>query len=381
MPNPGSSEVGQRRFWNALADQPGVIYIGAWPSGLGDGCDLWAAFNQKFDFYGNLLPPSYWEWEHVYNGVDLESGVLPFPTRFKTARYWSLTYGGGCGSMGSVDWDGTNEWIFKPYSTDMGLVGPNAWMRGADWDTANLFYDSSPFKLQRDGATSLHYWAKLEAGNVEGGYFEPYATGWGPAGLMYGYLNDHYFGNNEMGGDKPSEGGSPQKEAIGDLSKTYVGLWGAFGIAHGIAPGGYACFGRWTFDLCDRAALAATTASLSLGNQTEGWGTDVVKVTTSEGRRQFILDVTPARGTLNVYTPQGERLFEGVHYIPQDCDRSGRYYWLLYEPTDPCNKVYHLVVTYLVLAATLRQGKRTSRLIDTNEGHDRLRNLDIRGFG
>jgi len=378
MPNPGSSEVGQRRFWNALADQPGVIYIGAWPSGLGPKCWLMAAFTYRMGERGERI----YDWNIVYTGDELESGILPFPTRFKTARYWQLLYVGGCGSNGSVDWDGTNEWILKPYSTDMDLVGPNAWMRGDDWDTANLFYDSSPFKLLgADGATSLHYHAKLEAGPVKGGYFEPYATGWGPAGGMYGYLNDHYFGNNEMGGDKPSEGVGQKGEAIGDLSKTYVGLWGAFGIVHGIAPGGYGAIATWTFDLCDRAALAATTATLSLGNQSEGWGTDVVKVTTSEGRRQFILDVTPARGTLNVYTPQGERLFEGVHYIPQDCDRSGRYYWLLYEPTDPCNKVYHLVVTYLVLAATLRQGKRTSRLIDTNEGHDRLRNLDIRGFG
>jgi len=361
MPNPGSSEVGQRRFWNALADQPGVIFIGSWGSLVN--ANLWAS-----DDGGS--------WMLVYTGAQLDTGVLPFPVRYKLCRYWKMTYENYGGAYSSTDWNGTNEWIFKPYSSDMHLAGPSWWARGDDWETANLFYDSSPYSIP----TSIHYTAALQGAPIEGGYFEPYASGFGAGGLLYGYLNNHYFGNNEMGGDKPSEGVGPKKTAVGDLSKVFGGFWGAFGISHGVAPGGYSIKAEWVFDLCDRPAMAATSASLSLGNQGEGWGTDAVKVTTSEGRRQFILDVTPARGTLNVYTPQGERLFEGVHYIPQDCDRSGRYYWLLYEPTDPCNKVYHLVVTYLVLAATLRQGKRTSRLVDTNEGHDRLRNLDIRGF-
>jgi len=355
MPNPGSSEVGQRRFWNALADQPGVIYIGSWGS-LDDRSALYAD--------GDL----------VYTGSQLATGILPFPIWAKLARYWRFEYNYSTPAGGSSDWDGTNEWIFKPYSSDMALVGPNAWMRGTDWETANLFYDASPFKVDGNGdnATTLH--AQMVCNASSSTY------GFGGGGLAYGYLNNHYFGHNEMGGNKPNEGVGPKALAVIDLSKEYVGLWGAFGIAHGVATSAYSVKMTVDFDLCDRAELAATTASLSLGNQSEGWGTDVVKVTTSEGRRQFILDVTPARGTLNVYTPQGERLFEGVHYIPQDCDRSGRYYWLLYEPQDSCENVHHLIVTYLVLASRTRQGKRTSRLVDTNEGHDRLRNLDIRGF-
>lgn len=363
MPTPGSNEVGQRRFWNALADQPGIISIGHWGT-LDDRSALWADAGDG--------------WQLVYTGSQINEGPKPFPTAYKLARYWKWTYAASGGNGSSVDYDGTNEWIFKPYSTDLSLQGANAWMQGEDWDTANLFYESSPFSMP----TSIHYIARLEGGATSGGYFDPFATGFGPAGLLYGYLNDHYFGNNEMGGDKPSEGVRGKKTAVGDLSKTYVGFWGAFGIAHGVAMNGYSLQAEWVFDLCDRAELAATTATLSLGNQSEGWGTDVVTITTAEnGRKQFILDVSPARGTLNVYTPQGKQLFEGVHYIPQECDRSGRYYWLLYEPVDPCAKVHHLITTYLVMAHTVRQAQRSPRITDSNVGHDRLGPTgDIRGL-
>jgi hypothetical protein len=39
-----------------------------------------------------------------------------------------------------------------------------------------------------------------------------------------------------------------------------------------------------------------------------------------------------------------------------------------------------VVVTYLVMAAALRQAKRTARTIDTNVGSNRLNSLDIRGL-
>jgi hypothetical protein len=357
MPNPGSSEVGQRRFWNALADQPGVIYIASWGS-LDDRSALYA------------------DGELVYTGSQLATGILPFPTWAKLARYWRFEYNYSTPAGGSSDWDGTNEWIFKPYSSDMALVGPNSWMRGADWNTANLFYDASPFKVDENGdnATTLHAQMVCNASST--------TYGFGGGGLAYGYLNNHYFGHNEMGGNKPNEGVGPKASAVIDLSKEYVGFWGAFGISHGVATSDYSVKMTVEFDLCDRAELAATSASLSLEVQSEGWGTDTVNITMDpDGSRHFVVPVTPARGSLRVYTPAGKQLFEGTHYVPDDCDRSGRYFRMLYDPQTPCGGLYRLVLQYLVVSSQLQQGKKTARLVDVNEGHDRLRNLDIRGFG
>jgi hypothetical protein len=361
MPSRGSDEVGQRRFWNALADRPGIIYIGTWgglggsdPTGQGEGDYLWASDDGA-------------DWTLVYTGDQLTSGVLPFPTQFKLSRYWRLTH--RWTHAPNSDWDGTNEWIFKPYSTDFSLVGPDAWQRGADWQE-NLFYASSKFSIP----TTIHYRAKA--------VITATTYGFGGGGPMYGYLNNHYFGHNEMGGNKPNEGVGPKLDAIGDLSKSYVGFWGALGTAHGVANPEYSIYAYWIFDLCDTPEIAAVVAALK-GNQTEGWGTDVATIEPASvhGHRHFTIEVSPARGTINVYTPRGEMLVKGVDWDNDDCDRSGRVYkYLRPDPTTRCGLSYRVVVTYLVPVRGLRRPRRTARIVAPDTAADRLRDLDIRGL-
>ncbi len=385
MPSPSASEVGQRRFWNNVPSRNGVISIGHWGSLAGS-----ALFAD-----GKL----------VYTGEQLDAGVLPFPDEFKTARRWKLIYNATGDSGSSVDWDGTNEWIFKPYSTDMDLVGPDSWMRGRDWRSANLFFDSSPFALSRDedghliGGTTLRYSASSSLSDITGGYFPPTASGFGAGGLLYGYLNNVYFGNNEFGGGKENVGIGPKTAAVGDLSKAYSGFWGAIGISHGVATSPWHLHAEWEFDLCWRPEAAAMMslngqmAHLNAPNddQTEGWGTDIVPVQdntidkedgSSETYLQFTVDVSAARETMNVYTTGGKQLQYGTDYVHDSCDRSGRSYRLndAAIPRDPCGGLYRLIVTYLVQAATLSRGKRSPRETDTNVGHDRLAGHDIRGL-
>jgi hypothetical protein len=288
---------------------------------------------------------------------------------------------------GSSDWDGTNEWIFKPYSTDMELQGPSPWMVGKDWRTANLFYDASPFAIP----TSLHYNMICEASSS--------TYGFGGGGLAYGYLNDVYFGHNEYGGGKENVGIGPKSSAVGDLSKSFPGFWGVIGISHGIATAPYSVHAEWVFDLCWRpeaAAMMALNGQIAHLNppaddQTEGWGTDMVPVQdntidkedgSSETYLQFSVDVSGARETMNVYTTTGKQLQYGTDYVHDSCDKSGRSYRLAPGaiPPDPCGGIYRLIVTYLVQAATLSRGKRSPREIDTNVGHDRLAGHDIRGL-
>ena len=364
MPNPGSSEVGQRRFWNALSDSPGVISIGAW-GGHQEGDALWASGDGA-------------GWSLVYTGTQLNEGILPFPPEFKLCRFWKFTHDASGPGGSFVDWNGTNEWILKPYSTDMSVQGPDYWVRGLDWDTANLFYESSHFAIP----TSIHYRAFVKATDIHGGYFDPYATGWGAGGLLYGYLNDVYFGNNEMGGNKPNVGVGPKHEAIGDLSKSYMGFWGNFGLSSGVATSAFSNHAEFVFDLCDRPEAMASAAGLSLENQSEGWGTDTAPISTDpSGHRIFTLSTSPARGTLNVYTPKGLQLMKGIDWDNDPCDTTGRVYRLMYDPKDICGGIYRVVVTYLVMAPTLRQAKRTTRITDTSTGHDRINAQgDIRGL-
>ena len=350
MPNPGAFEVGQRRFWNALGDQPGVIFIGSWTGFTG------------VNLYG--------DGDLVYTGDQLASGPLPFPTELKLVREWKLVLSKSVVAMQEAGWSGPNEFIFKPYSNDMTLVGPNAWMRGADWNTANLFYDSCPFAMP----TALRYTATCLINET--------TYGFGAGGRMFGYLNDVYFGNNDMGGNKPNVGIPGKLNAVGDLSKTYVGFWGTLGTDAGLAyPGDYTVHAEWIFDLCDRPEAAATAASLSLQNQSEGWGVDTAPVTTdSMGHTIFTLSTSPARGTLNVYTPKGLMLMRGLDWDNDPCDITGLVYRLLHDFSGQCEKLSRVVVTYLVMAAALRQAKRTARTIDTNVGSNRLNSLDIRGL-
>lgn len=144
MTHPGSRDVGQRRFWNMLAMKPGIISIGSWDP-LDDRSRLIAGFdNPDYPEYSDepIL------WYQVYTGSELAHGPLVFPPEYKLARYWRWEYASGTiPSLTGVDYNGTNEWIIKPYSDDFSLVGANSWMRGADWDTANLFYDSSPYAI------------------------------------------------------------------------------------------------------------------------------------------------------------------------------------------------------------------------------------------
>jgi hypothetical protein len=388
MPNRGSVEVGQRRFWNMLRDKPGIMWIGSW------GYSPYAILTSDTGFEAPL--------------TIFENGPIEFPPEHKLARTWTLTYSHWVPALQSVDFDGTNEWIFKPFSTEWGLVGPNAWAQGSDWMTANIFIDSSPFV----SPTSLHYIATGDTPKdtyIDIAYPWAYnpgtgAQGWGAGGLLYGYLNDHYFGNNEMGGNKPNEGVGPKTEAIGDLSKSYVGLWGAFGISHGTCINNSGCStnASWTFDLCYRPQMAAYyTFNNQISHlnedtyQSEGWGTDVVALHentvekmdgSQETYRQFSVDVSPAgsTGTMNVYTMKGRQLEYGIDYVHDDCDKSGRSYRLndteATTPTDPCEAIYALVVTYLVVAPSLRSGRHPARQTDTNEGHDRLRGSDVRGL-
>jgi hypothetical protein len=395
MPSRGSAEVGQRRFWNTLKDVPGLMFVGAWS---------YAPEAVLYSNTGFSAPLTIFE-----------NGPITFPPEHKLARTWGLHYEKWVPTLGSVDFDGTNEWIFKPFSTKWDLVGPNAWMRGDDWDTANLFYDSSPFAIP----TTLKYTA---SGDTPKGPQDPIAPpwaynpetgaqGWGNGGRLYGYDNDVYFGNNEMGGSKPNVGVGPQMFAIGDLSKSFSGLWGALGISHGVCinstPPGCMTIADWVFDLCYRpqmAAMASFNNELYHLNEdplpTEGWGTMVVAIIDAtvefmngvqEVYRQFTVDVSPSRETINVYTMKGQQLTYGIDYIHDDCDRSGRSYRLLEwledgsrnlvtNPIDPCETIFALVVTFLVTAATLRSPRRDGRQTDTNEGHDRLRIGDIRGL-
>jgi len=388
MPSRGSHEVGQRRFWNMLRDTPGIMYIGAW------GYSPYATLTSDTGFAAPL--------------TIFENGPIEFPPEHKLARTWTLDYFRKTTSLEGVDFDGTNEWIFKPYSTKWGLVGPSAWMQGDDWNTANLFYDSSPFAIP----TTLHYTANGDtpkATYISIAYPWAYnpgtgAQGWGAGGRLYGYLNDVYFGNNEMGGSKPNVGVEPQTSAVGDLSKSFSGLWGAFGISHGVCinadPPGCITTASWSFDLCYRPQMAAV---YTFNNQyahepgesepTEGWGTDIVAIVeatvefmdgTQEDYRQFTVDTSPARDTMNVYTLKGVQLTYGRDYIHDDCDRSGRSYRLveneITNPPDPCETLFALIVTYLVVAAVLRTALHIGRETDPNEGADRLRIDDIRGL-
>jgi len=400
-----SNEVGQRRFWNAFPDTPGIMWCGS--ASRPDIARLYSdtGFDEPLSIFNN--------------------GPITFPPEHKLARTWGINYSLNARSLGSVDYDGTGEWIFKPYSTKWGLQGPNSWMQGDDWETANLFYDSSPFAIP----TTLKYHA---TGNTPKGAQDPIAPiwvynpgsgaqGWGAGGMLYGYDNDVYFGNNEMGGNKPNVGVGPKIAAVGDLSKRYGGLWGAFGLSHGVcinaAPG---CFSnaQWEFDLCYRPQMAFLSSfnnqvshlNEEINNQTVGWGTEVVALInatveflngTHETYRQFTVDTSPARSTINVYTLQGKQLAHGIDYIEDDCDKSGRSYrlidtWehrdengkLLYvernpntNPVDACLTMFVLVVTYLLVAGTLTRPVRDSRILRTDVSHNRLGPLgDIRGL-
>ena len=396
MPNPGSHEVAQRRFWNMLRDQPGIMWIGAWSH------SPYAILTSNTGFEAPL--------------TIFENGPIEFPPEHKLAQTWTLTYNHRVPPLGSVDWDGTNEWIFKPYSTDFALVGADRWMRGQDWQTANLFYDASPFAIP----TSIHYDAVGNTPSTNHSalafpwvYPPSYAAqGFGPGGLLYGYLDNHYFGNNEMGGDKPSEGVGPKRMAVGDLSKSFAGLHGSFGISHGICINSAGCStnATWEFNLCWRpSSMAMLTFNNQLSHthedtyQSEGWGTDIVALIDNtiekldgsrETYRQFSVDVSPAAstGTMNVYTLQGRQLEYGIDYVHDDCDRSGRSYrlveWnedgsrnLTTNPVSICDTIYALVVTYLVVATSLRTGRHPARQTDTNVGHNRLGPTgDIRGL-
>jgi len=385
MPSRGSAEVGQRRFWNVLQDKPGIMYI--------QNTSPEAVLYSDTGFEASLSI--------------FDNGPIVFPPEHKMARVWGIKYYHEAFPLTGVDFDGPGAWIFKPYSTDFTLVAGDAWARGADWRTANLFYDSSHHAIP----TTLHYAAtgdtpageKVDiawAYNPDSG-----AQGFGTGGLLYGYLNDVYFGNNEMGGNKPNIGVGPKRAAIGDLSKSSSGLWGAFGISHGTCINnlpGCVTSAKWEFDLCWRpAAMLVTTfnnqvAHLNEGGdtQSEGWGTDIVAIVEAtvefdtgeqEEYRQFTVDVSPARSTMNVYTVKGEQLTYGIDYVHDDCDRSGRSYRLLdtdlTNPGDPCARLYALIVTYLVVASTLQPGgDRKGRVTDTNIGSNRLSNNDVRGL-
>jgi len=393
MPNSPSTKVAQRRFWNALANEmDGIIWI------------------------QNISAPDkvalYADGKLVYTGLELATGPLPFPPEFKLARTWTWTYDNYHTGLVGVDYDGTGAWILKPYSTKLDLVGPNSWMYGDDWDTANIFYDSSPFKVDADGnnATTLHYLAKINwvLNPPRSGLAFPWvygttnvAQGWGDGGYLYGYLNNHYFGNNEMGGNKPNEGVGPQKGPIkGDLSKEYGGLWGAFGLAHGVflwSEGWVKA--SWEFDLCGRTtAMAVLNFNNEIAHtnpdaqQSEGWGTDIVAVHDNvveaedggiERYAHFTVDVSPSRGTMNVYTMAGEQLEKGIDYVNDPCDRSGRSYRLLKDladPKDPCSTVHSLIVTYLVTAPVLSTPKNPGRVTDPNTSANRRDINDIRGL-
>jgi len=414
MPARGSSEVAQRRFWNMLTDKPGIIYIGRWT-----GTD----HNWQ---YGDAYLTS--DTGFVVHLSVFENGPIVFPPEHKLARIWKIRYRSSVNTLGPVEFDGGNEFIFKPYSTDFRLMGDGGgwehrniyWTRGEDWKTANLFFDSSPYAIP----TSLHY---IAFGDTPKGKNDPIAPnwvydsetgaeGWGDAGRLYGYLNDVYFGNNEMGGNKPSVGVRHKGSAVGDLSKTYEGLWGCFGISHGICTNsgtpdilsqdksGVSCVttAEWTFDLCYRPQMMAMSTfnnqvfHLNTGGdtQSEGWGTDIVAIHEAtvefntgeqETYRQFTVDVSPARSTMNVYTLKGQQLTYGVDYVHDDCDRSGRSYRLLdtpiTDPADRCDRPFALIVTYLIVATTLHAaGDRKGRVTDTNVGSDRRSEDDVRGL-
>lgn len=368
MPNPGAFEVGQRRFWNALGDQPGVIYVGSW--GWDPGLSLYAG--------GGL----------VYTAAELALGPLPFPTELKLTREWKLVLSKTVPSLIEAGCAGTNEWIFFPYSNDLTLFKstdpfPDAngyWHRG-DHPSDNLFWDALVGPAPASGPwscvtspTRLHYAATCE--------INEYTYGFGNGGDLYGYLNNVYFGENGYGGNKPNVGIPGKLNAVGDLSKRYEGFWGALGTDAGLAnPGPYTVYAEWVFDLCDRPEAAATAASLSLGNQSEGWGVDTAPLSTdSMGHRIFTLSTSPARGTLNVYTPKGLMLMKGLDWDNDPCDTTGLVYRLLHDISGQCETLSRVVVTYLVMAAALRQAKRTARTVDTNVGSNRLNSLDIRGL-
>jgi hypothetical protein len=377
-----------------LRDKPGIMYVRSW---VGNSPDCILRSDTGFEAPLTVF----------------DDGPIEFPPEHKLARTWWFEYIKWVPGLSGVDYDGPNEIIFKPYSTDFELVGPDWWARGHDYKTANMFYDAVEMP------TSLHYIASGDTPSTEHltiaypwVYPEEYAAqGFGPGGLLYGYLNDHYFGNNEMGGGKESEGVGPKRGAIGDMSKTYGGLWGGFGISHGICLNSLGCntHATWTFDLCWRPqAMAMATFNNEIYHtnedtyESEGWGTTVVAIYentiekmdgSQETYRRFTVDTSPARATLNVYTmrdpitkqPGGRQLTLGVDYTHDDCDKSGRSYRLidndLTDPEDPCERLYALVVTYLVTAPSLRTASHPGRQTDPNVAHDRRGGGgDIRGL-
>ena len=403
MPPTGSSEVAQRRFWNMLRDVPGIMYVAG---GAAEGARLRSdtGFDEPLSIFNN--------------------GPIVFPPEHKLARTWTFSLHRWTPTLGGVDYDGPSAVFLKPYSTKFNLVGGDRWMYGDDWDTANLFYDTCPFAMP----TTLKYHAY---GDTPAGTRDPIAPIWaynpgtgaqgfGAGGRLYGYNNDVYFGNNEMGMNKPNVGIGPQTQAVGDMSKTYAGLWGAFGLSHGTCINAmpWACQSdaEWAFDLCYRPQMMLLS---NFNNQvfhlnedvfpTEGWGTEMVALHdatvefdngTQETYRQFTTDVSPARSTINVYTVHGVQLIYGEDYTNDDCDKSGRSYRLIdwweerdehgnllwirrntkTNPEDICMTMFVLVVTYLVTAANLQAAARDARQTDTNVAHDRLQTGDIRGL-
>jgi len=397
MPNRGSSSVAQRRFWNNLVDTPGIIWINAW--NFGNGCNLFASKD------GSM-------WEHVYHSSVFDNGPAEFPVRFKLYRFWKLTWEDTLpGQLMNLNPPNVRAWVFKPYSTKF-TDGRLDWLQGDDWDTANLFFDSSPYMLQRAGRTSLQYHAICDSNPIYGwgapvypppiisdptlppslwsaGVFYNFASNGG--GLLYGYLNDQYFGVNQFGGNKSYIGIQPKFEAWGDLSKVWPGLWGAFGITAGVTNWGdtYHGYAEWVFDLCDRPENMRTGAVGTY--QSEGWGVDSATIVYDPDtkKRHFTLAVSPGRSTLHVYRPDGQMLLKAVQdengewtgdWRPDPCDTTGRVYEILFPDLGGCDAFRHVIVEYLVVSRTLPKARRNARTIDTNEAHDRQGVLDVRGF-
>ena len=427
--NPGSGHtsgganakgVAQRRFWNAMTPtlDDGVIAISSW-DGL-ENCELLASQDGC-------------DWEHVYDGSQFLQtktlaepwfGFQPFPTRFKLYRYWRLAYKypgvvtAGSQSFGGLD---INEFIFMPYSTDLS---------GARWDrgdpTDNLFYTSSPiWRSAGHPETKVRYEAHVHFRDPQTKdiVYPSWTMFGGPSNGAYGYLNDVYFGWNQFGGNKPNVGIGPKINAVGDLSKSYSGLWGAFGIADGIPNMNLLITAEWTFDLCDEPSRVFAKV---VGNpnpvQSEGWGSEWC-VADLDGI--FETRATPQRSTLTVYDIEGGQLHDGIHYEPLEGDKSGRKYKLLVTPKigagagagaeGDCNPFaggdenagfgghvgeggtefgespslcdlegvgshVALAVTYLVSPATISQVRTTKRQTNPGVTHDRLRMNDIRGL-
>lgn len=370
MSNRGSNEVAQRRFWNSLADSPGIISIWSW-GGNGPNMRLQTSYDGLY-------------WKTVYTGPELDTGVLPFPPEYKFYRFWRITFDWmTTEQLTECGWNGPFIWIMKPYSEDMSVQGTNYWMRGKDWATANVMIDAVRIP------TKMKY-----LGIANGGCTPPpeETYGFGGGGFLYGYLNDVYYGPNNYGGEKTNVGIGQKKLAKGDFSKTYQGFYGNVGIAAGVTNWGqmYEMSASWTFNLCDRsAAQLSGGVSMSAGTQSVGWGTDFVPIIeeypTIENKvtrvLTFTLPATPARETMNAYTMSGHQLIPEIDFIPDLCDRTGRRYILQYDPGDECGATYSLIVTYLAISPTLALSRRTAREIDTNVGHNRQGALnDVMGL-